>query len=763
MKGFSVYLPAGKLLKISMLTDDFWAYLVIRDSNGEIVNFYQYFDGDNAFAEYYVTSPGMYYIDATIDGGYRITGAFTLMLEAYDFCQVTYDANNGFGAPEPEFSLPGQPITISPYKPYRAGYIFMGWSLSQTATTAQYQPYYSFTAHTSVTLFAVWRAYTPVSLPFSTSDSINTDDGLSWHSTRMKGYSFYAPAGSAIVATMDSADVNSYLYLLDSNWNVVAYNDDYYYDDDWTRNSKLAYIVETSGTYYLQATTYSLETGNFDLNIYFGTVYTITYDAQGGSPTPPSQTMLSGEPAFIDSPIPIKLGNTFLGWNTDPTGNETYYQRYSMYTAAANTQLYAIWAPHEYSINEISAPSSFYGQITTSDPILEAVRDTKYNAYSVSLTSGQEATIYMESFDFDSYLYLLGPNRDFITRDDDSGGNFSALITFIVPATGTYYILASQYDRGYGSYTLSITESTPQNSDQAAPPEFILVYVSVSGTTYNVTIPATDGAEYSFDGINWSSANIKTGCRPGETVTGYKRMAAKTGFNASATVSNSITLPPFSTPGTGGDKNNNSVINTTQSETIEPDIATPLSKGWSNPYDDVAAADWFYEAVRFVSENSLMNGTGTTIFSPGVTMSRAMLVTVLYRLEGSPAVSGAIPFPDVKSGQWYSDAILWASRNNIVNGYDNGTFGLNDPVTREQVVVILHRYAKANGLDIGASVDLSNFSDKDSISTWALDATKWAVSTGLIEGRTGNRIAPGDSSTRAEVATILKRYIEGLQ
>ena len=192
-------------------------------------------------------------------------------------------------------------------------------------------------------------------------------------------------------------------------------------------------------------------------------------------------------------------------------------------------------------------------------------------------------------------------------------------------------------------------------------------------------------------------------------------------------------------------------------ETV-PDSKPPLA--WRNPYSDVANTDWFYEAVRFVTEEGLMTGTAADKFSPGLTMTRAMIVTVLYRLEGKPALTGAIPFADVKAGGWYSDAILWASQNDIVLGYGGGKFGPNNPITREQAVVILYRYAKAKGLDISAASDLSKFADADKISDWALDAMKWAVAVGIIEGRPGNRTAPQDTSTRAELAMIFKRYID---
>ena len=199
---------------------------------------------------------------------------------------------------------------------------------------------------------------------------------------------------------------------------------------------------------------------------------------------------------------------------------------------------------------------------------------------------------------------------------------------------------------------------------------------------------------------------------------------------------------------------------TSPGATILEDTQTPLTGIWNNPYSDVADTDWFFDAVRFLTEIGLSNGTAADKFSPNAAMTRAMIVTLLYRLEGEPTVSGSIPFADVNSGQWYSNAILWASRNDIVNGYSNGTFGINDPVTREQAVTILYRYAKFKDLDVSATADLSGYTDMDDISDWALDAMKWAVSVGIVQGRTAATIEPQGTSTRAEVAAILKRYVE---
>ena len=154
-----------------------------------------------------------------------------------------------------------------------------------------------------------------------------------------------------------------------------------------------------------------------------------------------------------------------------------------------------------------------------------------------------------------------------------------------------------------------------------------------------------------------------------------------------------------------------------------------------------------------------MTGTSEDEFSPNVAMSRAMMVTVLYRLEDEPEVTGDIPFTDVKDDEWYTDAILWASQNNIVYGYGNGTFGLNDLITREQLVTILNRYAQSKEMDVSASVDLTEYSDLKDISDWALTAMKWAVAAGIIKGRAESAIAPRGTATRAEAATIFMRYV----
>jgi hypothetical protein len=179
-------------------------------------------------------------------------------------------------------------------------------------------------------------------------------------------------------------------------------------------------------------------------------------------------------------------------------------------------------------------------------------------------------------------------------------------------------------------------------------------------------------------------------------------------------------------------------------------------------FDDVKAGAWYEDAVAFVTARELFNGTSATTFAPELEMTRAMLATVLYRLEGEPAVTSANPYTDVKSGEWYTDAIIWASENGIVNGYGDGLFGTEDNITREQIVTILYRFAKLNGYNVAPSADLTKYTDAGKISDWASDAMKWAVSIGLVNGRSETTLVPEGNATRAEVAAILQRFIENV-
>ena len=177
------------------------------------------------------------------------------------------------------------------------------------------------------------------------------------------------------------------------------------------------------------------------------------------------------------------------------------------------------------------------------------------------------------------------------------------------------------------------------------------------------------------------------------------------------------------------------------------------------PFPDVTEGDWFYDAVRYAYENGLMDGVEDNRFAPNSATTRAQLVTILYRLEGQPTVSGNLPFTDVETGIWYTDAILWAAQNGIVNGVNDTEFAPGDEITRQQLVTILYRYAEAKGCDVSASADLSGYPDAGQVQDYAQPAMAWAVAEGIVEGMDGN-LNPAGNASRAQIATILMRFCE---
>ena len=180
----------------------------------------------------------------------------------------------------------------------------------------------------------------------------------------------------------------------------------------------------------------------------------------------------------------------------------------------------------------------------------------------------------------------------------------------------------------------------------------------------------------------------------------------------------------------------------------------------SRDFADVAAGQWYYEAVSYAVDRGLMNGMSDTAFAPEGTLSRAMLVTILYRLDGSSVSSGGSAYTDVAGGSWYEDAVKWADANGIVKGFGNGCFRPDDSITREQMAAILYRYSQFKGRDLGNSADLSQYADASAVSGWALEALQWANAAGLINGRTAAALAPQGETTRAEAAAILMRFCE---
>lgn len=257
----------------------------------------------------------------------------------------------------------------------------------------------------------------------------------------------------------------------------------------------------------------------------------------------------------------------------------------------------------------------------------------------------------------------------------------------------------------------------------------------------------TSGGSYSLYGGSASAATAtaQTGTSMnGEQRPGNGQQPGMGSNQQPAAPGNTGTQPPALPEGSNGSQH--------------PSGTTPPQQ--SNSFSDVSSGDWFYEAIRYMTQNGLMNGTGNGTFAPNATITRGMLVTILYRLDGEPAVSGTCPFTDIPSGSYCEKAATWAAANGIISGYGDGHFGPNDAVTREQLAAILYRYAQYKGYDLSGSADLTGFTDQGTVGSFARPAMAWANGNGFINGTTGGALTPKGTATRAQTAMILMRFCQ---
>ena len=320
--------------------------------------------------------------------------------------------------------------------------------------------------------------------------------------------------------------------------------------------------------------------------------------------------------------------------------------------------------------------------------------------------------------------------------------------------SGTEYSLPDYPDQGYnhfqgwtdqagnhynGGQTVKIEKDTTFTA--------VWSYIPPANPNYRIDIPAVEGGTVTADpAAAKAGATVTLTATPDEgyalgslTVTDRFGDAVKVTENADGTYT--FTMP-----------NGQVTVKATFVETEEPAPA--------EPFPDVDENDWFYDEVVYVYENGLMNGVENNQFAPNTATNRAMLATILYRLAGEPAVSGDLPFTDVAAGTWYTDAVLWAAQNGIVNGLGENTFAPMNTLTREQLVTMLYRYAEAKGYDVSASADLSGYPDAGQVQDYAQPAMAWAVAENIIQGMEDGTLKPAGNASRAQIATILMRFCE---
>lgn len=387
------------------------------------------------------------------------------------------------------------------------------------------------------------------------------------------------------------------------------------------------------------------------------------------------------------------------------------------------TNIFSPWLP----VTVTAAPKSSNADVNSVTVAGVEATAGENNTYTVTLPYGTDVTA-----------------GSFVIVTSDAGATVGALThdgnvwTFTVTAEDG--VTAKTY-----TVTVSFTEA-PKSNDAGVSSITVAGFKAVAGAnnSYTVTVP--------YGTVVKTGSFVIVTRHPRATVSALTNTRNIWSFTVTAedgvttavyTVTvNTAALPEPITPGVDNKK-----------PASKPEVKLPFT--------DVSTSDWFYDDVAFVYKNGLFSGTDSRSFSPNASMTRAMLVTVLYRLEGDPTVTGRSSFTDVRSGAYYEKSVIWAAANGIVTGTDSTSFSPDAKVTREQLAAILYRYAQYRKLDTDASAKLNSFTDADSVSAYASEALGWAVSEGLINGASGKLMPKGDA-TRAQVAAILHRFVKNV-
>jgi len=475
--------------------------------------------------------------------------------------------------------------------------------------------------------------------------------------------------------------------------------------------------------------------------------YTITFDTAGGSAIAP---ITQDYGIAITAPAdPTREGYTFAGWDTAIPAT----------MPAHNMTITAQWTVNQYTITYDLDGGTAEGNpdtytvetdaFTLKNPTRPGYTFTGWSGTGLTGEDNLTVTIPKGSTGNRSYTAHWSLNTYSITYDLDGGtasGNpdfytvESSTITLNPPTrTGYTFIGWSGTDLS-GSDNLTVTIPTGSIGNRSYTAHWSL-------NTYSITYDLDGGTAFGNpDSYTVESAAITLNepAKAGYVFTGWS------GTDLVGEDNLTVTIPA----GSIGDRRY------TAHWEFDPTIIAALNPTPNVDFLDVSRTDWFYYDVRYVCENGLMNGTSRNRFSPYGTATRGMLVTILYRMENEPRCFGSAAFSDVKPGAYYEKAVVWASQNNIVSGYTDGTFRPDAPVTREQLASILYRYTLYRGQDVsaGETTSLTGYGDAQAVSSYALPAMRWACGTGILQGANG-KLNPSGLATRAQLAAMLHRYL----
>ena len=616
---------------------------------------------------------------------------------------VTYaPGTNGTGTASTATKLEGRPLTLADKLFNRTGYTQTGWATVDGGEKV-YDLGATYTADEAITLYPVWTAnqYTV------TLDS--NGGGAVTPSTVTVTYGEDCPA----MPVLQWAG-----HIFDGWYDAQASGKQYV---DGNGNSTARYDKTENCTLYAIWSDAPL--------------CTVTFDPNGGTLTGDATSSEQQNAPIAQPADPTRTGHTFTGWYKDLACTQPW--DFDDWVTGDMT-LYAGWRANSYTITFDSAGGSAIDPITQDygTTINTPASPTKTGYTFIGWEPELPATMPAENvtvtaqWRINSYTVSLDPNGGRVSPDALS-------VTYLTPYGSLPTPVRSDYR--FDGWYLGDDKIEPQTVMSQAAPHTLTARWTFQPSA--IVGPSRDTLTLETNGGN-PIAPIHAA--RGTTLDLSALQPEKSGFRFTGWyLDKALTLPVTS---------------------LRLDGDQTVYAGWEPlelPFRDVRPEEWFYADVRYVYEAGLMNGTAEGLFSPDLFTSRAMIVTVLWRLSGSPVVNYYMPFADVDQASWYAEAVRWAASCGIIAGYDNGNFGPNNPITREQLAAILYRCAayRQEDTSIGADTNILSFTDAASVSEYAVPALQWACGAGILQGADG-ALLPTHPATRAQTAAILHRFCQ---
>ena len=704
---------------------------------------------------------------------------------------VTYRANTTDyvgNMPENAIKAYDNNIAVSDLVPERYGYDFIGWSTAENGT-AQYHAGDIYSENSDLTLYAVWKAKT-FTVSFETSGgNINsgeiteytygtgtvlpTDvtkegyDFAGWYEDELlqgarvyeikasdygnkKYYAAYSIADVTVNGYLGEYDGNAHniTYALTDNLSVEKYQ--WYFVPEGASNA----TAVQSDSYNSYAVTDVADSGEYYCYIEaLIDEYVIRFFTERATVK------------ITKKPVSVKASDSSKGYDAQPLA-ENGIELTDGSSLADNHTISAVMTA-DSTITKVGTQTNVIDLVTILDisgkNVTENYEITKQNG-TLSVTpltltvTAENTSVSAGSALNENRLYkisgMLGDEKLSLANASVTAKNANGEeIAFadITKNAGAYTVIisysgfdgeGSENYRGSGTITSEVTVYKRSSGGSSGG--------GSTSTAYTVKFDTDEGSKIASQTVkvNGTASEPETPEKEGYIFDGwYTDKELITAYDFAAKVTKSFTLYARWTE----------KVPDKPTQPVEP--TTPE---WKNPFTDVKEDDWYYEDVEYAVENGFMRGTSNTTFAPDGIITRAMMVTVLYRAEGEPEIKGTTTFEDVDTGAYYANAVVWAQQNGIIKGYSETEFAPDQNITREQIAAIMHRYAQYKGYDVsvGENTNILSYTDAESISEYAIAPVQYAVGSGSMTGKSDSTLNPLDNATRAEIAAILHRFVE---